>query len=40
MGRPDLGIAWPTAEPLLSARDKSHPRLKDVPQDRLPPYAG
>ncbi len=36
---PDLGIAWPTLEPLLSARDKAHPRLKDIAADRLPRHA-
>jgi dTDP-4-dehydrorhamnose 3,5-epimerase len=35
---PDLGIAWPTREPLLSARDQKHPRLRDVPRERLPRY--
>lgn len=36
---PDLGIAWPTREPLLSARDKAHPRLRDIAGERLPAYA-
>ncbi len=27
---PDLGIAWPVAEPLLSGKDKLLPRLKDI----------
>jgi dTDP-4-dehydrorhamnose 3,5-epimerase len=36
---PDLEIAWPTREPLLSARDRGHPRLRDVPEGRLPRYA-
>jgi dTDP-4-dehydrorhamnose 3,5-epimerase len=27
---PDLGIEWPIAEPLLSARDSNAPRLCDV----------
>ena len=28
---PDLGIAWPVADPLLSAKDQRFPRLRDVP---------
>ncbi len=36
---PDLGIAWPTREPSLSARDKAHARLRDIAPDRLPRYA-
>lgn len=35
---PDLGIAWPTATPTLSARDAKHPRLRDIPRERLPRY--
>jgi dTDP-4-dehydrorhamnose 3,5-epimerase len=27
---PDLGITWPIADPVLSERDKRHPRLADV----------
>ena len=27
---PDLGIAWPIADPVLSERDKRHPRLADI----------
>ncbi len=27
---PDLGIAWPAAEPVLSARDAALPRLRDA----------
>jgi dTDP-4-dehydrorhamnose 3,5-epimerase len=26
---PDLGIEWPTREPILSERDRNHPRLRD-----------
>ncbi|HEU0301257.1 MAG TPA: dTDP-4-dehydrorhamnose 3,5-epimerase [Longimicrobium sp.] len=33
---PDLGIAWPVADPLLSARDAAAPRLRDLPADALP----
>ncbi len=28
---PDLGIAWPTAAPLLSPKDADAPRLRDAP---------
>lgn len=27
---PDLAVAWPVTQPLLSVRDQSHPRLVDV----------
>lgn len=30
---PALGIAWPTASPMLSARDRRHPRLADAPRE-------
>ncbi|HVZ86377.1 MAG TPA: dTDP-4-dehydrorhamnose 3,5-epimerase [Polyangia bacterium] len=28
---PDLGIEWPITDPLLSAQDRSAPRLRDAP---------
>ena len=34
----DLGIRWPVSEPLLSARDRRHPRLSEV-RDRLPIFT-
>jgi dTDP-4-dehydrorhamnose 3,5-epimerase len=34
---PDLAIAWPTADPILSPKDANAPRLRDV-QDRLLDY--
>lgn len=34
---PDLGIPWPVAEPVVSARDAAAPRLRDLPMDRLFP---
>jgi len=30
---PDVGIAWPIADPILSARDRSNPSLADVLRD-------
>lgn len=33
---PDIGIAWPVMEPLLSEKDRQQPLLKDVPTGRLP----
>ena len=35
---PDLGIQWDIGEPTLSPKDSQYPRLKDIPQDRLPIY--
>ena len=35
---PQIGIRWPAAEPLLSAKDKAAPRLAEV-LDRLPSYG-
>ena len=34
---PDLDIAWPISEPILSDRDAAAPRLRDL-VDRLPVY--
>jgi dTDP-4-dehydrorhamnose 3,5-epimerase len=34
---PDLKIEWPVKEPLLSERDRRHPRLSEV-LERLPAY--
>lgn len=33
---PDIGIAWPTKEVVLSEKDKIYPRLKDVAVEKLP----
>ncbi len=30
---PDLSIDWPVKEPILSERDRHHPRLCDAPRD-------
>lgn len=35
-----FGIDWPVSEPLLSPKDAVAPFLADVPEDRLPVYAG
>ena len=35
---PALAIAWPLAQPVLSARDSRHPAIADL-LDRLPAYA-
>ena len=35
---PDIGIAWPVAEPVLSEKDAAAPRLRDIERGRLPKY--
>lgn len=37
---PDIGIEWPTAEPVLSAKDKAYPRLRDLKPENLPQFEG
>ena len=32
---PDLGIDWPVTDPVLSARDRGNPRLRDLFPDRF-----
>ncbi|HQN39937.1 MAG TPA: dTDP-4-dehydrorhamnose 3,5-epimerase family protein, partial [Thermoanaerobaculia bacterium] len=36
---PEIGIAWPVAEPVLSARDAAAPPLAAL-HERLPRYSG
>ena len=36
---PDIGIAWPVTDIHLSNKDQEHPRLRDIPGERLPAYA-
>lgn len=33
---PDIGIAWPVGEPVLSEKDRNAPRLRGIAVDRLP----
>lgn len=37
---PDLAIPWPMGAPQLSAKDAALPWLRDIPRERLVPYAG
>ncbi len=37
---PDIGIAWPVSEPVLSQKDAAAPRLRDIERARLPRYEG
>jgi dTDP-4-dehydrorhamnose 3,5-epimerase len=37
---PDIGIAWPIADPVLAEKDRSGYRLADVPEQYLIPYGG
>lgn len=37
---PDLGIAWPLTDVLLSEKDRLHPRLADQDPARLPIWSG
>jgi len=36
---PDIGIEWPIADPILSAKDKSYLRLKDLRPEYLPQFG-
>lgn len=33
---PELGIPWPSQDPLLSDKDRNHPRLGEIPYSSLP----
>jgi dTDP-4-dehydrorhamnose 3,5-epimerase len=35
---PEIGIKWPVADPIVSAKDREALRLHDMPLDRLPRY--
>lgn len=37
---PEIGIAWPVSNPMLSSRDSAAPRLSAVDRDRLPRFVG
>ena len=34
---PEIGVAWPIAEPIVSDKDRRAPRLRDL-LDRLPTF--
>jgi dTDP-4-dehydrorhamnose 3,5-epimerase len=36
---PDIGIEWPTAEPVLSPKDAVYPRLKDLKPENMPRFG-
>lgn len=36
---PDVGITWPVETPTLSAKDKVGMKLRDIPEERLVPFA-
>lgn len=36
---PDLGVAWPIENPILSAKDQGALRLKDFPRESLPVWT-
>jgi dTDP-4-dehydrorhamnose 3,5-epimerase len=38
-GDPAIGIDWKVENPVLSEKDRQHPKLKDVPEERLPVYG-
>jgi dTDP-4-dehydrorhamnose 3,5-epimerase len=36
---PDIGIVWPVTEPIISKKDASCPRLRDIPKSKLPLFG-
>lgn len=36
---PELAVAWPIADPVISEKDRRHPTLAGIPEDQLPRYA-
>jgi len=36
---PEIGIEWPTEQPVLSPKDKAYPRLKDLEPENLPQFG-
>lgn len=37
---PDIGVKWPSVVPILSEKDLSNPRLKELSADEFPKYGG
>jgi dTDP-4-dehydrorhamnose 3,5-epimerase len=37
---PSIGIAWPSEVSTVSVRDRTLPRLVDIPEERLPRFTG
>lgn len=35
---PDLAIDWPVGSPVVSKKDAGYPRLRDIPEDKLPKF--
>lgn len=36
---PDIGVQWPVAEAIVSDKDRRHPKLRDIPAERLPRHV-
>lgn len=36
---PDIGVRWPVEEPVLSDRDRAHPKLRDIDPARFPRFG-